>query len=97
MNETIMLVIAALTYIGALVGIYVSMRVKLKELDVKLFNIEKDLEAYKVKNDETSERINTLNRHDHADIIIKLDQMMEKIYNIKIENAKTNTRNRKDI
>lgn len=85
--EVIGLATLLLTYLSGLIGMYVQMRVKLKELDVRVLSIQNDLNEFKktvsndikhisVQHDKSLERID----EKFDKINEKLDIITEKIY-----------------
>lgn len=71
-TEIVSIIIAGISYLTALIGIYVNMQVKIKALDVKITELEKDLKEHKV--------LTNLN-YDKLDK--KLDSILDKLYDLK--------------
>jgi septal ring factor EnvC (AmiA/AmiB activator) len=66
----LLFVIQLLLFAGAIVGIYVRMQTKLKELDMRMSAIEQEV-AHTQKQDDK--------------IMVKLDQISEQIFEVKIQ------------
>lgn len=79
----ITIVSLAITYIGALVSIYVNLRVNMKELDVKIVSIQSELTEFKKSYECEMKGMIADHKQDVKDISIKLDLMMERIYELK--------------
>jgi len=72
-----------ISYITGLVGVYVNLKVKMKELEVKIISIQGELTEHKIDN---SKDIDKIIQSQKADILLinnKLDLMLERIYELK--------------
>lgn len=82
-NTIIAIIALFLTYITSLVGLYINIKVKMKELEVKIINIQGELTEHKIDN---SKDIDKIIQSQKADILLlnnKLDLMLERIYELK--------------
>lgn len=72
-----------ISYITGLVGVYVNLKVKMKELEIKIISIQGELTEHKIDN---SKDIDKIIQSQKADILLlnnKLDLMLERIYELK--------------
>lgn len=72
-----------ISYITGLVGVYVNLKVKMKELEIKIISIQGELTEHKIDN---SKDIDKLIQSQKADTMLlnnKLDLMLERIYELK--------------
>jgi len=82
-----------LVYATALVGVYVNLRVKMKEIEIKMMNLQQELSQHKLAiglNVNSLEKRNTL---EHDSIMIKIDNLLEKIIEIRVDQASANAIN----
>lgn len=82
-SELVAIVGLFLTYLSGLIGIYINLKVKMKELEVKIISIQGELTEHKI---DTSKDIDKLIQSQKADILLlnnKLDLMLERIYELK--------------
>jgi hypothetical protein len=84
-GEIITIISLIIAYSGALIGIYVNLRVKLKELDVKMIEFEKDLINFKRDTFMSIEKMDIKNSTDHNSISDKLDKLFDKIIELKLD------------
>lgn len=71
-TEIVSIIIAGLSYVTALIGIYVNMQVKIKALDVKITELEKDLKEHKILTNSNYDKLDK-----------KLDSILDKLYDLK--------------
>jgi hypothetical protein len=79
-----------LVYSTALVGVYVNLRVKMKEIEIKMLNLQQELSQHKLAiglNVNSLEKRNTI---EHDSIMIKIDNLLEKIIEIRVDQASAN-------
>jgi hypothetical protein len=84
-----------LVYSTALVGVYVNLRVKMKEIEIKMLNLQQELAQHKLAiglNVNSLEKRNTI---EHDSIMIKIDNLLEKIIEIRVDQASANALNTK--
>lgn len=82
-----------LVYATALVGVYVNLRVKMKEIEIKMMNLQQELSQHKLAiglNVNGLEKRNTL---EHDSIMVKIDNLLEKIIEIRVDQASANAIN----
>jgi hypothetical protein len=82
-----------LVYATALVGVYVNLRVKMKEIEIKMMNLQQELSQHKLAiglNVNSLEKRNTI---EHDSIMIKIDNLLEKIIEIRVDQASANAIN----
>lgn len=79
-----------LTYVTGLVGIYVSLKVKIKELEVKIAGIQKEFEEHKMDNKCDIDKIFSSQREDIKEINQKLDLLIERFFELKNTQNKNN-------
>jgi hypothetical protein len=82
-----------LVYSTALVGVYVNLRVKMKEIEIKMLNLQQELSQHKLAiglNVNSLEKRNTI---EHDSIMIKIDNLLEKIIEIRVDQASSNAIN----
>ena len=95
-----MIVAGFLTYAGALVGIYVNIRVKLKEMEVEIMGIQKDIHECKnaivtdfdyldKKTITAMHEIDEKNSKEHYEILAKIDMILEKLTQVRVEQARS--------
>jgi hypothetical protein len=80
-----------LLYATGLVGVYVNIRIKLKELEVKFANLKSDLDSHKQTTGTNVKSLETRNTIEHDAIIIKIDNLLEKVTEIRVEQATVST------
>lgn len=79
-----------LTYITGLIGIYVSLKVKIKELEVKIAGLQKEIEEHKLDNKTDIDKIFSSQRQDIKEINQKLDVLLERFFELKNSQNKNN-------
>ena len=75
-----------ISYITGLVGVYVNLKVKMKELEIKIISIQGELTEHKIDN---SKDIDKIIQSQKADILLlnnKLDLMLEMMYGVCLMN-----------
>lgn len=85
--EIITIVGLFLGYATALIGAYVNLKVKLKELDVKILNLEGELNAHRSRINNTVDKFEECNTKEHDAIVVKIDTMLEKITELRVNQA----------
>jgi hypothetical protein len=80
-----------LLYATGLIGVYVNIRIKLKELDVRLTNLKDDVDSHKLSASINVKSLETRNTIEHDAIIIKIDNLLEKVTEIRVDQATVNT------
>lgn len=93
LNEILTIIGIGLIYASALITTYVNIRLKLKELDVKILRIEKDFREYKTNIDCDMGKLEDKNSLEHGEIMDKIDIIVEKISDIRVHQAESNRRN----
>lgn len=73
-----------LAYSTALVGIYVIIMVKLKELDVRILNLQTDFDDHKTANNIIFNELKAGNTSERTLIFSKMDTMLDKITDLRI-------------
>ncbi|MCK9399604.1 MAG: hypothetical protein M0Q51_06370 [Bacteroidales bacterium] len=76
-----------LLYATGLVGVYVNIRIKLKELEVKLTNLKEDLSQHKLITGINVKNLEERNTLEHDSISLKMDNLLEKVTEIRVEQA----------
>lgn len=77
-----------LTYSTALIGIYINMKLKIKEIDIKMQSIEKDLSSFKKSTQDDFKKFIEKHELEHNVFSNKLDILLEKFYELKNELVK---------
>jgi hypothetical protein len=90
--EYITLLSLLLLYSGGIIGIYVKMNVKLKELEIMINrnyeNYEKHLIDTEKKFEQTNKRFDIIkndNKKEHKEILVKVETLLEKLNNFQID------------
>jgi hypothetical protein len=87
-TETVLTIIGGfLLYATGLIGVYVNIRIKLKELDIKYSNLKQDLDSHKLSTGSNLVRLEERNSLEHDSIIVKIDSLLEKVTEIRVEQA----------
>lgn len=86
--EILTIVGLVLLYGGALLTAYVNIRVKIKELDVKILNLQKEFDGNKEKVENDIQRLEDKNSIEHETIMKKIDILIEKIVDIRVQVGK---------
>lgn len=79
-----------ITYLTGLIGIYVSLKVKIKELEVKIAGLQKEIEEHKLDNKTDIDKIFSSQRQDIKEINQKLDVLLERFFELKNSQNKNN-------
>lgn len=85
LSTIISIVAILLGYAGAVVSLYVNLRIKLKALDLKILEIEKDLLEFKKLSQNTMEKLDIKNSTEHNVILNKLDKLFDKLIELKLD------------
>ena len=89
--EYIMTIIGGfLFYATGLIGVYVNLRVKMKELDIKVINLQEELAQHKLTTGTNVTRLEERNTLEHDSISVKIDKLLEKITEIRVDQAANN-------
>jgi hypothetical protein len=83
-----------LLYATGLIGVYVNLRVKLKELEIKMLNLQQELSQHKLSNGINVTRLEERNTLEHDSISVKIDKLLEKITEIRVDQAANNVVNK---
>ena len=78
--EVLSIIGSALLIFGAIVSVYVSTRVSIAKIEVKIVSIEKDLFAKEFaicRIEKDNKEDSKENRNDHKEIISKIDRLVE--------------------
>lgn len=81
-SEIVAIVIAGVSYLTAIINIYVQMRIKFKELDVKIISVQNELTEFKKKTENTFDRIVETNIKDHQRLYDKIDELIKIMYDL---------------
>jgi len=85
LSTIISIVAILLGYAGAVVSLYVNLRIKLKALDLKILEIEKNLLEFKNLSQNTMEKLDIKNSTEHNVILNKLDKLLDKLIELKLD------------
>jgi len=85
LSTIISIVAILLGYAGAVVSLYVNLRIKLKALDLKILEIEKDLLEFNKLSQNTMEKLDIKNSTEHNVILNKLDKLFDKLIELKLD------------
>lgn len=83
-----------LLYATGLIGVYVNLRVKLKEIEIKMLNLQQELSQHKLSNGINVTRLEERNTFEHDSISVKIDKLLEKITEIRVDQAANNVLNK---
>jgi hypothetical protein len=78
--QILSIIISALAIAGAIVGVYVTARVAIAKIEVKIVSIEKDLFAKELaicRIEKDNREDFKENRNDHKEILEKVDKLVE--------------------
>jgi len=99
-TQEILIVIGLfLTYATALIGIYVNVRVKMRELEVQIMQLQKDIHECKTaidsdfdyldkKSIQAMREMDEKNSAEHHEIMAKIDMILERITQVRVEQAR---------
>lgn len=77
--QTLTVIIAGLSLLGSIVGLYINTKVSLAKIQIQLDNFRRELDAEKIAHLQNEK----FNREDHKEIINKLDNLINNIFNEK--------------
>ena len=83
-----------LLYSTGLIGVYVNLRVKLKELEIKMMNLQEELAQHKLAIGTNVTRLEERNTQEHDSIMVKIDKLLEKLIEIRVDQAANNALNK---
>ncbi|HNQ82478.1 MAG TPA: hypothetical protein PKM34_02475 [Bacteroidales bacterium] len=83
-----------LLYATGLIGVYVNLRIKLKELEIKLFNLQDEFAQHKLLIGNNVTKLEERNTIEHDSISVKIDKLLEKITEIRVDQASNNVINK---
>jgi hypothetical protein len=87
-TEDIVAIIGGLlVYATGLIGVYVNLRVKLKELEIKMLNLQQELSQHKLAIGINVTRLEERNTIEHDSIMVKIDKLLEKLIEIRVDQA----------
>lgn len=86
-SEILTIIGLCLLYGGALISAYINIRLKIKELDVKLQTLEEALEVHEIQIGNSVSKLEEKNTHEHNNLNVKIDMIIEKITDIKVTAA----------
>lgn len=86
--EILTIIGLALVYGSALITAYINIRVKMKELDVKIINLQKEFDEEQIKVQKNLEKLEENNSKVYNQIMNKVDIIIEKITDVRIAQAK---------
>jgi uncharacterized protein HemX len=87
--EDILTIIALfLLYSTALIGVYVNLKVKLKELEVRLTNLQEEFIRHKSNVGLNVQKLEERNTIEHDSIMVKIDALLEKVTELRVTQAK---------
>lgn len=81
-NTIVAIVGLFVTYLTSLIAIYVNIKVKLKEMEVKLASIQSELTEHKSSTERDISKLISDQREDNKLIHTKLDSLLEKIFEL---------------
>ena len=77
-----------LLYSTGLIGVYVNLKVKLKELEVRLTNLQDDFVRHKSNVGLNVTKLEERNTLEHDSIMAKMDSLLEKVTELRVTQAK---------
>jgi hypothetical protein len=77
-----------LLYATGLVGVFVNLRIKIKEIEIKMLNLQDELAQHKVSIGCNVQRLEERNTIEHDSIMIKIDALLEKVTELRVTQAK---------
>jgi hypothetical protein len=87
-TETIVTIIGGFAvYATGLIGIYVNIRLKLKELEIRLTNLKVEVDTHRLERISHLSRLESRNSLEHDSITGKIDILIEKVTEIRVEQA----------
>lgn len=80
-----------LLYATGLVGVFVNLRIKIKEIEIKMLNLQDELAQHKISIGCNVQRLEERNTIEHDSIMVKIDKLLEKITEIRVDQAASNS------
>lgn len=94
-SEILTLISFGLVYIGVLIATITNIRIKIKELDVRILNLKSEIDENKLDAALKIQKLEDRNTREHESILCKvdnlsakMDSMLEKINEVKVQIAK---------
>jgi hypothetical protein len=91
--EILTIIGLGLLYGSALIMSYINIRIKIKELEMKIMGLQHDFDVNKKKVEIDISKLEDRNTTEHREIMEKVDIIIEKISEIRISQAKNNKEN----
>lgn len=99
LSELLTLIGFGLVYVGALIATITNIRIKIKELEVKIMNVQNELQENKVISECRIQKLEERNTKEHdaisskvdaltVNLYAKIDSLLEKIIELKVQAAK---------
>ena len=88
LNSIIAIVALTLTYTTTLIATYINIRIKIKELEVKITSIQSELIEHKADNKSDLDKMISSHREDIKQINEKLDTLLDKLFELTKNNKK---------
>lgn len=77
-----------LFYATGLIGVYINLRIKLKELEIRFLNLQEEFLRHKQSIGTNVVRLEERNTLEHDSIMIKIDALLEKVTELRVTQAK---------
>jgi hypothetical protein len=77
-----------LLYATGLVTVFVNLRIKIKEIEIKMMNLQDELAQHKVTIGCNVQRLEERNTIEHDTIMVKIDALLEKVTELRVTQAK---------
>ncbi len=77
-----------LLYSTGLIGVYVNLKVKLKELEVRLTNLQEEFVRNKSTVGLNVTKLEERNTLEHDSIMVKIDALLDKVTELRVNQAK---------
>lgn len=78
--EILTIVITGIGYLSMLIGMYINTKVKMKEMEVRILNLESDMTNFKNDVNKTLDTIIQRNSIEHDKIYNRLDDLINKMF-----------------
>lgn len=78
--EILTIIITGIGYLSMLIGMYINTKVKMKEMEVRILNLESDLTNFKNDVNKAFETIIQRNSVEHDKIYNRLDDLINKMF-----------------
>lgn len=78
--EILTIVITGIGYLSMLIGMYINTKVKMKEMEVRILNLESDMTNFKNDVNKAFETIVQRNSVEHDKIYNRLDDLINKMF-----------------